>query len=110
MHVHKLFNKFTIISNNAEPESFHYQITGDCFDFAEDKEQMYFRQEITRSLFNNLGSNIKWDEDIKEDESLQNGIKLWNISRDPDYLYNNYFAKKSTILPCIYNSKVSYIN
>ena len=110
LHVHKLFNKFTIISNNAEPESFHYQITGDCFDFAEDKEQMYFRQEITRSLFNNLGSNIKWDEDIKEDESLQNGIKLWNISRDPDYLYNNYFAKKSTILPCIYNSKVSYIN
>jgi len=33
----------TIIGNNSEPESFHYEITGDCFDFAELKPEIYFR-------------------------------------------------------------------
>jgi hypothetical protein len=32
-----------IIANKAEPESFHFEIEGDGYEFAKDKRTMYFR-------------------------------------------------------------------
>ena len=46
--LHKIFDNLEIISNNAEPESFHYEIIGDCYEFAKDKKNMYIRQEATK--------------------------------------------------------------
>ena len=47
-----------MISNKAEPESFHFEIEGDNYEFSSDKRNMYFRQEATKNLFQNLGSDI----------------------------------------------------
>jgi len=40
-----------IISNKAEPESFHFEIEGDNYEFSSDKRTMYFRQEATKELY-----------------------------------------------------------
>jgi len=40
---HKIFRNLEIIANKAEPESFHYEIVGEAYDFAKDKPNMYFR-------------------------------------------------------------------
>ena len=58
----KIFNDLIIISNKAEPESFHFEIEGDNYDFSPDKRTMYFRQESTKELFQNLGSNVIYDK------------------------------------------------
>jgi hypothetical protein len=39
----KLFENLIIISNKAEPESFHFEIEGDNYEFSSDKRNMYFR-------------------------------------------------------------------
>ena len=54
----KIFENLILISNKAEPESFHFEIEGDNYEFSEDKRTMYFRQEATKELYQNLGSNI----------------------------------------------------
>ena len=37
----KIFDNLVIISNNAEPESFHYEIIGDSYEFAKDKKTIF---------------------------------------------------------------------
>lgn len=54
----KIFENLIIISNKAEPESFHFEIEGDNYEFSNDKRNMYFRQEATKNLYQNLGSDI----------------------------------------------------
>lgn len=57
----KIFSNLVIISNKTEPESFHFEIEGDNYDFSSDKRNMYFRQEATKNLYQNLGSDILYD-------------------------------------------------
>ena len=57
----KIFNNLVIISNKAEPESFHFEIEGDNYEFSSDKRAMYFRQEATKNLYQNLGSDMLYD-------------------------------------------------
>ena len=57
----KIFNDLLIISNKAEPESFHFEIEGDNYEFSEDKRTMYFRQEATKNLYQNLGSDVLYN-------------------------------------------------
>jgi len=47
----KIFSNLIIISNKTEPESFHFEIEGDGYEFSKDKRAMYFRQEATKELF-----------------------------------------------------------
>ena len=54
----KIFDNLVLISNKAEPESFHFEIEGDNYEFSSDKRNMYFRQEATKNLYQNLGSDI----------------------------------------------------
>lgn len=58
---HKIFDNMIIVSNKTQPESFHYTITGDCYNFANQKEYMYFRQEATNSYLH----NAEWPNDLK---------------------------------------------
>ena len=57
----KIFTNLVIISNKAEPESFHFEIEGDNYEFSEDKRTMYFRQESTKQLYQTLGSDILYN-------------------------------------------------
>ena len=87
--VQKIFNNLVIISNKAEPESFHFTITGDGYDFSDDKPNIYYRQESTKKLFNNLGSQITYRKDYTELTPERN--------------------QKSTIFP-LYYDKIHYYN
>ena len=62
----KIFSNLEIISNKAEPESFHFEIEGDNYEFSSDKRAMYFRQESTKECFQNLGSNTLFDRNYRD--------------------------------------------
>ena len=92
----KIFTNLEIISNKAEPESFHFEIEGDNYDFSMDKRNMYFRQEATKNLYQNLGSNILYDRkftDVAAHKTSTNG-KIIGYSNDENYYrrgnYNEY--------------------
>lgn len=87
---HKIFDNLILISNKAEPESFHYEIVGECYEFAKDKENMYIRQEATKELFQLNGYNISYNDNYKECHANQ------RLSDDKD------FYEKSTIFPQYY--------
>lgn len=89
---HKIFDNLQIISNSAEPESFHYEITGDCYEFADDKKNMYIRQEATKELYQYNEVDVTYDHDYTD---------LKEVHRP--YAIGNYtIFDKSTILPLWY--------
>lgn len=92
---HKIFDNLEIISNSAEPESFHYEIIGDCFDF--DKKNMYIRQEATKEFYQYNGSDIEFDKDYTQLDSIHEKIN------------GTQHYKKSTLLP-LYYSRQDTIN
>lgn len=104
---HKIFDNLQIISNSAEPESFHYEIIGDCFDFAKDKKNMYIRQEATKQLYQYNGSDIVYDHDYKKLHTEEHRPLL-----DQDYnpIIGQY--DKSTIMPLFYcrEDRIDYIH
>ena len=70
----KIFTNLVIISNKAEPESFHFEVEGDNYEFSQDKRTMYFRQEATKELLQNLGSDVLFDRyytDVAADKYTQ---------------------------------------
>ncbi len=95
-NLHKIFDNLQIISNNAEPESFHYEIVGDVYDFSNDKKNMYIRQEATKELYQYNGCDILFD---------RNYHNLNEVHRQLD----NGLYDKSTILP-LYYSRQDTIN
>lgn len=103
--VHKIFTNLQLISNKAKPESFHYEIVGESYDWADDKKNMYVRQEATKKLYQNLGSDIlynrNWEElaetkYVIEQDPITNKNKL--VSKTPGIKCN----PKSTIFPWYY--------
>lgn len=100
---HKIFDSLEIISNNAEPESFHYEIIGDSYEFAKDKKNMYIRQEATKALYQNLGSNITYNENYKNLQSVHRPL-IDDYGNEIKGLYD-----KSTLFP-LYYSKQDRIN
>ena len=91
---HKIFDNLEIISNKAAPESFHYEIVGDCYDFAKDKKNMYIRQEATKELYQFNGSDIVFNPDYKDLISEHRPLS----PGDPDPKHYD----KSTIFPLYY--------
>ena len=59
--VHKIFDQLELSANKAKPESFHYEIVGECYDFAKDKVNMFFRQEAIKSIWQYNGADICYD-------------------------------------------------
>lgn len=99
--LHKIFDNLEIISNNAEPESFHYEIIGDCYEFAKDKKNMYIRQEATKELYQYNGSNILFDSDyVKLDSEhrkrymIQNGVRIELQGYDKSTLFPLYYCRR----------------
>ena len=100
---HKIFDNLEIISNNAEPDSFHYEIVGDCYDFAKDKKNMYIRQEATKQLYQYNGSDITYDHDYLDLESVHRPLK------DSEGNIIAGYYDRSTLLP-LYYSRQDAIN
>lgn len=101
---HKIFDNLQIISNSAEPESFHYEIIGDCYDFAKDKKNMYIRQEATKELYQYNGSDILFNSDYvnldsehRKNYKIQNGQKIELQSYDKSTLLPLYYQRQDTI-------------
>lgn len=62
----KIWSNLQIISNKVQPESIHYSIFGDSYEFSKDKKNMFVRQELTKMLYQNLGSDILYNHDIED--------------------------------------------
>ena len=115
----KIFTNLVLISNKAEPESFHFEVEGDNYDFSNDKRTMYFRQEATKNLYQNLGSNILYDRkyaDVRADkyteEQYYRGGENYKYNRGMAYpvLEKGLVQQtKSTIFP-LYYSRVDTFN
>jgi hypothetical protein len=69
--VHKIFTNLELVANKAKPESFHYEVVGDTYDFAEDKPTMYFRQEALKALYQYNGYDIEYNPNFLEIEPKQ---------------------------------------
>ena len=69
--VHKIFTNLELVANKAKPESFHYEIVGDVYDFSEDKPTMYFRQEALKALYQYNGYDIEYNPNFLEIEPKQ---------------------------------------
>ena len=81
--VHKIFQNLEIISNKAQPESFHFEIIGEAYDFAKDKAAMYFRQEARKALFQYNGVDISYNKDFLKIQPRQS-------SRSAELVYSYY--------------------
>ena len=100
--MHKIFNNLQIISNKAQPESFHFDVVGEVYDWADDKLNMYCRQEATKQLFQRLGSNIKYNPNYKELTPKQRKILGSTYNQKSTYLPLYY--RRTEHLDKIYNS------
>ena len=66
VQTHKIFQNIELIANKAQPESFHFEIIGECYDFHKDKPNMYFRQEARKALFQYNGCDISYDSNFRK--------------------------------------------
>lgn len=62
--VHKIFNNIELIANKAKPESFHYEIIGETYDFAKDKPNMYYRQEAMKAIWQYNGADVCYNRNF----------------------------------------------
>jgi hypothetical protein len=95
--LHKIFTNLNIISNKVAPESLHFEIDGEVYNFADDKKNMFFRQEALKHLYQYNGVDISYDE---------NYLSLKPEQRD---IYGTEYKDKSTAFP-IYYGRVDTIN
>ena len=94
---HKVFNNLQIISNSAEPESFHYEIVGDSYDFAIDKKNMYIRQEATRELYQANGYDIVFDHDYTNLTEEHRPLESMKNKFDKSTLFPLYYSRQDTV-------------
>lgn len=85
MYVQKIFQNLKMIANDAEPESFHFIISGDNYSFNKDKKNMYYRQEATRELMKQQGSEIEYDDKYSDIE-LQ--------KQNKSFVFPEYYKKE----------------
>ena len=69
--VHKIFTNLELVANKTKPESFHYEVVGDVYDFSEDKPTMYFRQEALKALYQYNGYDIEYNPNFLEVQPKQ---------------------------------------
>ena len=96
--LHKIFDNLQIISNKAAPESFHYEIVGECYDFAKDKKNMYIRQEATKELYQFNGSDIVYNHDYKHLISEPRQMEGLNTDKyEKSTIFPLYYSRQDTI-------------
>ncbi len=97
--IQKIYSNLQVISNNVKPESLHFEIIGDSYNFAEEKKNAYFRQEATKYLYQYNGANITYNSDF-----VNTNVEQYEIPFEKtDY-------KKATIMFPQYYSRVDTIN
>lgn len=87
--IHKIFTNLELISNKVKPESFHYEIVGDSYDFSKDKKNMYFRQEAIKALWQYNGSDISYNKDFLKIQPKQQ-------AKSADFPHK-YYTRQDTI-------------
>ena len=97
--LHKIFDNLEIISNKCEPESFHFEVVGESYDFTKDKKNMYYRQEATKEIWQRNGSNITYDhkyKDIKPSQNVKSTLFTLYYNRVDTYddIYDSYMQAK----------------
>ncbi len=85
----KIYDNLILISNKAEPESFHFEIEGDNYEFSEDKRTMYFRQEFTKNIFQESGSDIIYNR--KYTDVMANLLTKEQHYRSKDSKYTDQY-------------------
>ena len=67
-NVHKIFNNLKMIANKTQPESFHYEVVGQVYDFKDEKPNMYYRQEKTKQVYSNnyQDTYLSYDKNYKD--------------------------------------------
>lgn len=84
----KTFDTMQILSNNVPPESLHYTIIGDTYDFSEDKPNMYVRQEATKHAYHKNGSDITYDK---------NYTSITTAKSQKSTLFPTYYTRQDKI-------------
>lgn len=92
---HKTFDNLQIISNKTIPESYHYEVVGDSYEFAEDKPNMYFRQEATKALYQYNGSDVTYDHNFGEVRPIQR--KIVSGKYDKSTVFPAYYYRKDSL-------------
>lgn len=87
--LHKIFTNLEIIANKAKPESFHYEIIGEVYNFAKDKKNMYIRQEAIKHIWNVNGVDITYNSNYSNMQCTQN-------FKSAD-LYHRYYDRQDHI-------------
>lgn len=86
---HKIFQNLEIVANKAKPESFHYEVIGESYDFAKDKPNMYFRQEALKALWQYNGADICYDRNFLKVQPKQQ-------AKSAD-LPHRYYTRQDTV-------------
>lgn len=97
--VHKIFNNLHIISNKAKPDSFHYEIVGEVYDFHDDKKNMYIRQEATKDFYQYNGSDILYNRNFLNLRGSQRPISRNGIATgamDKSTMFPLYYTRVDT--------------
>ena len=87
--LHKIFTNLELVANKAKPESFHYEVVGEAYDFAKDKVNMYFRQEALKALWQYNGADITYNRNFLKVQPRQ-------VPRSAD-LVHRYYTRQDTI-------------
>lgn len=86
---HKIFQNLELVANKAKPESFHYEVIGESYDFAKDKPNMYFRQEALKALWQYNGADICYDRNFLKVQPKQQ-------AKSAD-LPHRYYTRQDTV-------------
>lgn len=96
---HKIFENLQIVSNKAVPDSFHYEIVGENYEFHEDKKNMYIRQEATKDFYQYNGSDILYNRNFLDLRGKQRDIlRNWKPTgqKVKSTMFPLYYARVDT--------------
>lgn len=116
---HKIFENLQIVSNKAVPDSFHYEVVGESYEFHEDKKNMYIRQEATKDFYQYNGSDILYNRNFLDLRGKQRDIlRNWKPTgqKVKSTMFPLYYARVDTFneIEDYYKSKTApnkdYVN
>lgn len=96
---HKIFENLQIVSNKAVPDSFHYEVVGESYEFYEDKKNMYIRQEATKDFYQYNGSDILYNRNFLDLRGKQRDIlRNWKPTgqKVKSTMFPLYYARVDT--------------
>lgn len=96
---HKIFENLQIVSNRAVPDSFHYEVVGESYEFHEDKKNMYIRQEAIKDFYQYNGSDILYNRNFLDLRGKQRDIlRNWKPTgqKVKSTMFPLYYARVDT--------------